>query len=101
MHSTKTETEIKKEISDYLKACGYKVYRMQAGRISKNMHNNEAGTPDLFCVGRHGNCFWVEVKTPTGKLRPAQVEHIADLIERGQFVLVASSIQEVAEYDRT
>ena len=94
----KTETEVKKEITDYLKACGYKVYRMQAGRISKNMHNNEAGTPDLLAVGKHGYSVWCEIKKPGGRLSSIQIDRLAELVERGQNILVADCVDDVARY---
>jgi Holliday junction resolvase len=93
----KTETEIKKEITDYLKAIGYKVYRMQAGFIKKGFQLNSPGTPDLLAIGPRIT-VWIEVKAADGKLRESQVKEIAEIEEMGQCVLVARSVQELQEY---
>lgn len=99
MTDNRTETPIKKEITDYLRnACNYKAYRMHAGRISKNMHNNESGTPDLFVVADNGFCFWVETKASGKKPSKIQLEQFADLQSRGQLVLVADCLEDVIEF---
>jgi len=92
-----SETELKKEITDFLKANGYKVYRMQAGYIKKNVQLCPPGTPDLLAVGPRFT-VWIEVKLPGKDLRPEQVRHIADLKGMNQRVLVAHSVFEVQEY---
>lgn len=93
----KTETEIKKEISDYLTGIGYKVKRLHAGRVRYNMHNNEKGTLDLVALGMKGEAIFIETKRPGEHLKPSQVDEAVDLVERGFKVIVAWSIESLIE----
>lgn len=97
MELEKTETEIKKEITDYLKGIGWKVYRMHAGRIIKNMHNNIPGTPDLFAVGDHFT-LWIETKKPGKSPTAVQLKEMVDLSARGEHCLCAHSVDEVKAF---
>lgn len=54
-----------REIVDALERIGCSVVDLSAAGV--------AGLPDLL-VGRHGRTLLLEVKTPIGKLRPAQTE---------------------------
>lgn len=49
------------------------------------------GWPDRLCLCRDGLHFWIEYKTPTGKLEPAQRVRINELLDRGDFVYVCIS----------
>jgi hypothetical protein len=90
----KSEAEIQAEIVEYLKLCGWLVFRLNSGKAANNLRLCPPGTPDLLAVGRLAS-FWIEVKTPTGKLRPEQEQMIEELRKRGQFVLVARSVEDV------
>lgn len=93
----KTETEIKKEITDYLSGIGYKVKRLHAGRVRYNMHNNPPGTLDLVAFGINGETIFVETKQPGKELRPSQIDEAMDLLDRGFKVIVAWSIESLQE----
>jgi tRNA G18 (ribose-2'-O)-methylase SpoU len=67
---------------------------MNSGKAANNLRLCPPGTPDLLAVGRLAS-FWIEVKTPTGKLRPEQEQMIEELRKRGQFVLVARGLEDV------
>ena len=93
----KTETEIKKEITDYLKALNYKVYRMPASMIGHKVKGVDPGTPDLFAVGDHFT-LWIEVKKPGKRPTEIQVEQMIDLLARGEHCLCADSVEKVTSY---
>lgn len=90
-----TETDIKREITNYLKSIGYKVKRTQSSRISKRVQACEIGTLDLFVIGWDGVDFWLEIKAEDGKLRASQTREIEDLKARGQTVYIVRSVDEV------
>lgn len=92
-----TEIEIQKEIVKAMEALGHKVFRMNSGRGRYNQHLCEPGTPDLLVVAMKGYSFWLEIKTPKGKLSPEQVAMHAELERRGQRVLVARGISDVIQ----
>jgi hypothetical protein len=89
-----TEREIQKQIIDHCEDMGALVFRMNAG--SRNYNNKQApkGTPDLFVV-LNGKAAWIEVKTETGKVSEAQEEMHTRLINMGQRVIIARSIDDV------
>lgn len=91
-----SESEIQKQIIDALKLSGHLLFRMNAGKAANNIRLCPKGTPDLLAISRGGKTTWIEVKTPSGALRPAQKEMIADLESRGQRVIVARSLDDIA-----
>ncbi|MCW8932147.1 MAG: VRR-NUC domain-containing protein [Gammaproteobacteria bacterium] len=93
-HIIKSESEIQKDIIDYLKTTGSIVIRMNSGSLKYNVKLAPVGTPDLLAVLKT-MLIWIEVKTETGKLRPAQVEMIKELRLRNQIVIVARSVDDV------
>lgn len=89
-----SESDIQRDIIGALEAAGAIVMRMNAGKARVNIRMTPAGTPDLLAIGRH-KTYWVEVKTPEGKLRPAQIEMIETLEARGHTVIVARGIDDL------
>ena len=55
------ETQILRQVSDYLRTAGWYVIREQQGPLSHK------GMSDLVCI-RRGRVVFVEVKTATGRL---------------------------------
>ncbi len=90
-----TESELQKEIIAYLKVKECLVFRMNSGYIKSNVRLAPPGTPDLLVVPPAGFSFWVEVKTPTGKLRESQIEMIDKLKQRNQTVWIVRSMEEI------
>ena len=91
----RTESQIQGEIIQELKERGAKVYRMNAGRGGRqNRSFNPNGTPDLFVVEPHRS-YWIEVKTPSGKLSTDQEAEQKDLERYGQEVIVARGVEDV------
>ena len=91
------EGDIQRAITKALEARGAKVYRMNASRGGRQQRAfNPPGTPDLFVVERKRH-YWIEVKTPGGKVSPIQEAQHADLKRCGMEVFVVRSADSVAE----
>lgn len=90
-----TETEIQKEIKDYLEDKGYLVYRMNSGRGRYNIRMAPPGTPDLLVILNNGQSIWIEVKQPGLKCTDIQKEMHQKLIDKGQKVMVAYNKDDV------
>ena len=56
------------------------------------------GIPDLICVlPPAGRACYIEVKTPTGSVRPEQAEFIAKVREAGAVAFIARSVKDVID----
>jgi Holliday junction resolvase len=88
------EADIQRDIIAACEACGAIVLRMNAGKGRVNQRLLPAGTPDLYVIGKY-HSVWIEVKTTDGKLRPAQVEMIQTLRDRGHAVVIARGVDEI------
>ena len=91
-----TESQIQKQIIDYLKSLGALVFRMNSGNAKHNVKLAPSGTPDLLVVLRT-QTVWIEVKTETGTLRDSQRFMIKELEARGQRVIIARCLDDVIE----
>jgi len=89
-----TEADVQRDIVTALKAVGAIVIRMNAGKGRLNQYLAPAGTPDLLVIGKHRK-YWVEVKSPSGKLRPEQEAMHGLLRSRGEEVVVARGIDDL------
>jgi len=88
---------IQKDIVDYCTAAGCLVFRMNAGGRGYNIKRPPAGTPDLMVV--HNRVLvWIEVKTEDGKVSDIQQKMHTRLINMGQRVIVARSIDDVRSF---
>ena len=92
-----TESEIQKQIIDYCSSRGALVLRMNSGSRNYNNKQAPAGTPDLLVI-RLPESVWIEVKTKDGKVSDIQKKMHTELINRGQAVMVARSLDDVIEY---
>lgn len=90
------ESDIQKEVIDYLKAAGWLVFRMNAGRARMNMHLCPAGTPDLLAVSPRGFYLWIEVKTKKGEISLAQAAMHETLLSRRCLVTVVRCVEDIA-----
>jgi Holliday junction resolvase len=87
-----TESQIERDIVQYLRLRGYMVLRTHGPRNRPT----EDGIPDLLAYGEWKTLpVWIEVKTPEGRISEVQAEMHAALTERGARVIVARSIQDV------
>lgn len=66
--------------------------------VYKTVAVGRKGYPDLTAYLPGGQSLLIEVKTPTGKLRPSQVRCHERLRARGTEVLVVTSVKEVSQY---
>lgn len=96
MIDLKTETEIQKEIIDYLKSIGFDVYRMNSGRKG-GITLHTPGTPDLMAQ-RNGLTIWIEVKQPGKKPTKIQLKRHKEITENGFIVIVATSVEETQKH---
>lgn len=92
----KTETEIQKEIMDYLTLHGWEVYRMNSGtRAGTKLH--KPGTPDLM-IQKNGTTIWIEVKRPGEKPSVIQKKRHEEIRANGFKVFVVTSLDELLSY---
>jgi Holliday junction resolvase len=89
------ESEIQKDIIDYLKNAGCLVFRMNAGMAKYNVKLAPNGTPDLLAITKKGTLLWLEVKTETGKLNDNQIRMHKLLQERLQVVETVRSVKDI------
>jgi len=88
-----SERQLQKLIIDYIKlALPGCWWRNNIGGIGQRR-----GIPDLE-VMYQGRPFFIEVKTPKGRLSPYQERELAWLKESGVEVLVARSLEDVVEF---
>lgn len=84
------ETTITQEIIEYLEKMGYIVKRIYNGGIPGGINrktgqvryrkksDRDKGIPDLLAIHPELKAFWfIEVKSPKGRLRPEQEEFIS------------------------
>ena len=94
---SKSESEISREIQDYLKAEDFTYWRNQSGRVKVNggyMHLGINGLSDLT-VMLQGKHLYIEVKTLIGKQREAQEGFEATCKANGHYYLLARSVTDV------
>ena len=85
-----SEKDTRKQIRAYLKALGVAFWHNMGGALSYR------GLPDLEGVHR-GKHFYIEIKSPIGKLSKHQ-ENFKEMVEReGETVIVAHSFEEFEE----
>lgn len=70
------ESDILKQVRDYLRWRGFFVIRIQQGLGS------HPGMPDLIAV-KEGKMFFLEIKTPKGKLSEHQKKFYYELVSHG------------------
>ena len=70
-------------------------YTKEGGRISTGVPN---GFSDLFGHRKlDGKAFYIECKTPTGKVRPEQKNFIKQMKQSGALAGIARSVEEALE----
>lgn len=105
MNSVQTETQIQKQILDYLKDCPYvHVWRSNAGQVQKNVKLAPKGCPDIIGYITEvplrpvwGHFIGFEVKQP-GKLQTQdQQDWEADMDMAGALYFVVHSVEDVVD----
>lgn len=88
------EKAVQQAVTRFLAALGYVVSDMSQPRASMQT----AGLPDLYAMHpRLGHALWVEVKTPKGRVSPAQTAWHDAARRAGQTVVVARSASDLVE----
>ena len=87
------ESDILKQVRQYLRLKGWLVYRMQQGLGAHR------GFPDLVCV-KAGACIFIEVKTRTGRLSTFQEVFRQEVESQGLRYVVARSVEDVIAFAR-
>lgn len=98
----KSETQIKAEITDYLKKQGEIVLRLNSGGAKvKNgwFHGCDEGTPDIVWLSSFGAVF-IETKRPGKKPTDTQLKMHDQLRTRGYLVIVVSSLESFKAWQR-
>ena len=86
-----SEAELQAQCNAYLRTIGAHFIHLESGRGSKYLY--ASGIPDLliYYKGKH---ILVELKTPTGKLKPSQVARFPLFKQAGFLVHIARSLDE-------
>ena len=98
-----TETDIMNQIRLAVAAAGHMVFRGNVGKVrTVDGRWFSTGLPDgfsdLFGFRKDdAKMFFIEVKTPTGKLRKDQVRFLKAMYERGAIVGVARSVEDALQ----
>ena len=92
-----TETEIQKDIMDYLKLKGIKAWRNNSGQARYNIKLAPNGTPDIIGYLPNGKFLGIEVKKPKKKLSPDQELWHSQAILAGCVIITARSVDDVME----
>jgi len=87
------EQAIRMEIKRLLTQLGFAIWDMEQNRPTRQT----PGFADLFVLG-HGMAFTVEVKTPKGKLSPAQVFFGTEATANGFTHLVWRSVNDAWDW---
>lgn len=94
------ENDIQRDIVSALKADGFQVLRLNAGKVKVNggwMQLVPAGTPDLLVLNvQTGEVSFIEVKNETGKLRREQKEFAKENLQHFAHGVVRS-VEEAKE----
>ena len=77
-----------------------KVQRLHSGKGRRQQQLCIPGTPDVLIVGDRGRVLWIETKTKSGRLNPAQRQMHDDLRALGHEVRVAVLWREGVEHVR-
>lgn len=97
-----TESDIQNAIRLRLSELGFAVFRTNVGKVRMpdgRWFNTglPKGHPDLYAV-RNGKIYYIEVKTPTGKVSAEQEHFIATM--RDRYGCVAGVVRSVEDAER-
>jgi len=89
-----TETELQKQVNEYLRTRGIHFFHLQAGGQRGNKRVQCGGLPDLLCY-YHGRHCLIELKTKVGTLNERQRVEFEKFNETGFPVQICRSLDEV------
>jgi hypothetical protein len=95
------EHKVKADIVRFLTRRGFWVLNLATG-VTKTAAGQfvsfgEKGLPDLIAISTDGRLFFCEVKSLCGRLSPEQSAWIRRMRERGVLIVVARSVEDVAD----
>jgi hypothetical protein len=97
-----TESQIQKQILDWLEARAIVAWRVPLGSVrGRRGKHPMKGFPDIAGVlpGARGRLFAIEVKKPkSGRVAPHQEDWISRLAEAGAATLIARSLDDVVNF---
>ena len=94
------ETAVSDSIREFLETKGFKVYRMQSGKLRGAggwITMNPTGTPDLVAISPTGRFCAFETKTMDGKASKEQIKAVDEINKLGGFALIAHSLGDVVQ----
>lgn len=80
------EQQIQHKIIKYLESIGYYVIKIIVA--------NKSGVPDVVAA-KNGKVIFIEVKTKTGKLSALQKYNLKKILESGNDIIIARSIEDI------
>lgn len=94
-----SEGDTMRQIMIALSADGHAVFRANVGLFyTRDGRPVSTGLPpgfsDLFGFTPQGRAFFLEIKTPTGRIRPEQAAFLEAMRKRGALAGVARSVQD-------
>ena len=89
------ETQIQKDIIEYLHARNIRAWRTNSGKARYNIKLAPNGTPDIIGYLPGGKFLGIEVKKPGCKPSEEQLKWHADAQEQGCAIIVAHSLDDV------
>ena len=95
MNKPKTETELKREILDYLEAGNILAWRNQSGTIhigNRWIHFGKEGSPDIVGCWPTGRFFCIEAKKPGEKPSDVQKEFHDRIRSNNGLIYILNSI---------
>lgn len=90
-----SEGQIQTKIIKYLESLDYIVIRHNAGHVKNNVKLSPKHIPDLQAIMFDTLSLWIEVKQPGKILSKGQEDMKINLEDRGQWVIVAHSLDDV------
>lgn len=99
------ESAIVRAVLAYLRVAGVFAWRVNVGmlrdRTNRPVVFGAPGCPDIIGVLPDGTFLGLEVKTPTGRLRPTQAAFLARLRKNQAAVVVVRSVDDVRAFLRS
>ena len=97
-----TEADLIRSVMIALSAEGHQAFRANVGLFfTKDGRPVRSGLPvgfsDLFGFTADQRPFFLEIKTPTGRIRPEQSAFLAAMTKRGAIAGVARSVQDALD----
>ena len=103
MQRNNNESMLLSEIIKALYDKGYKVFRVNAGRVIDQKTGRRfrmgvpAGYPDLYGYRKDGRIFYLEVKVKPNKATDKQLDFITEAKKNGALAGVVYSVQEALD----